>query len=124
MSELSSKAVAQFHLAESEKYERLSKFHRDMADSLSVSGPIVPMPLPMLQTGLGSLKLPVISVQELNTALAKKAGRLAHVAKRLHTTDDAIKRLLSDPHSNFEIGERGFIYTKEEVAKQKAKRGL
>lgn len=78
----------------------------------------------VLQSGPGSLKIPTISVQELNAALAKKAGRLVHVATRFNTTEDAIKKLLADPQSNWGVGERGFIYTKQEIEKQKAQRGL
>lgn len=116
--ELNPKSVADWHWREYQKHQELAEFHKRTAQTIEAGGVVVDRrqssPRGELPTLPPSVAVPRITLAQMEAELRRKAGRVAHVAKRLKTYPTMINELLNDPDCNYAIGERGFIYRKDD----------
>lgn len=122
MKDLNEKIVEAWHRAEAQRHYEKYMMHKNIADSLSGNANSFIRTLEEAGQAMASTVEIEITIEQLNAALRKKRGRVAHVARRLKTIPGIIEELLKDPKSEFGVGERGFIYTKAELTEQAKKR--
>lgn len=100
--------VAEWHRKEAKKHQDLASFHKRTADTLEAEA--------KQDSDMGPIASSVdktLTLEQFESALATRGGRVVHVANRLGVPVTVIHGFLNDPKCKYEIGDRGFIYPKQ-----------
>lgn len=104
--ELTTKDIAAWHRKQAKQHQALAQKHREMAESVvELNGAPTKAD--------SSTERATVTLEMFEKAMRVKGGRVAHLAKRLKTTPDAIEGLLKEPNCKFVVGARGFIIPRQ-----------